>query len=192
MSLCAHARDTRASLAGTIPNVTILWGSWHWAVSGPIGPNLPVFHYPESRSNPVLPSRKPKGGCRREGPDSLSLSSRLTGSANGERERENPSVSSLVLPIEARKEHARDNIKRCANENAKTGIFGPDFPSDARHLGPVWPPVWINVISRSRFFRLPSFLFIYLFISLALFHSFFFYRSLSPPLSFPYLLVLSR
>lgn len=20
-----------------------LWGSWHWAVSGPIGPNLPVF-----------------------------------------------------------------------------------------------------------------------------------------------------
>lgn len=91
----------------------------------------------------------------------------------------------LVLWIEGRwkrKEHARENIKRCGKKNAKTGIFGPDFPSDARHLGPVWPPVWINVISRSRFFRLPFFLFTYLSISLALFHSFFFFSPfLSPP-----------
>lgn len=123
-----------------------------------------------------------------------SFSTPLARSASGERERENPSPFPLVLPIEARwkrKEHARENIKRCANENAKTGIFGPDFPSDARHLGPVWPPVWINVISRSRFFRLPFFLFIYLsiYLSLALFHSFFllllsFSPSLSPTCSF--------
>lgn len=186
MSLCAHARDTRASLAGTIPNVTILWGSWHWAVSGPIGPNLPVFHYPESRSNPVLPSRKPKGLPEGGSRLSLSLSSRLSQGRRTEKENVRIPPFPLVLPIEARKEHARDNIKRCANENAKTGIFGPDFPSDARHLGPVWPPVWINVISRSRFFRLPSFLFIYLFISLALFHSFSSIALFLPPL-FPLL-----
>lgn len=60
----------------------------------------------------------------------------------------------------------RENIKRCANENAKTGIFGSDFPSDARHLGPIWPPVWINVIQRDHAsFRLSFFLFIYLSIS---------------------------
>lgn len=109
-------------------------------------------------------------------------------SQNRRMEKENVEIPPfpLVLPIEARwkrKEHARENIKWCANENAKTGIFGPDFPSDARHLGPVWPPVWINVISRSRFFRLPFFLFIYLSISLAFFHSFFLSLSFSPYLS---------
>lgn len=137
--------------------------------------------YPESRPNPIL-----RANWKGTGGDHDSFSFPLTKPAN--RERESPPFP-LVLPIEARwkrKEHARENIKRCANENAKTGIFGPDFPSDARHLGPVWPPVWINVTSRSRFFRLPFFLFIYLSISLALFHSFFYSRSLSPPL-FPLL-----
>lgn len=114
-----HVRDTRASLAGTIPNVTILWGSWHWAVSGPIGPNLPVFHYPESR--PRIPfylraNWKGAGGALRP----FLLSRHKVGRTEKENVRIPPFPP--VLPIEARwkrKEHARENIKRCGKRKRK-------------------------------------------------------------------------
>lgn len=192
MSLCAHARDTRASLAGTIPNVTILWGSWHWAVSGPIGPNLPVFHYPESRSNPVLPSRKPRGLPEGGSRLSLSLLSPLTGSANGERERENPSVSSRFADRGPERARARQHKEVCKRKRKNRNLW--------TRLSERCPPSWsrlttgvdqrnfaITLLPSSLF---PIYLSIYLSRSLSLF---FFYRSLSPPsLSFPYLLVLSR
>lgn len=135
-----HVRDTRASLAGTIPNVTILWGSWHWAVSGPIGPNLPVFHYPESRPNPILPSRELKG---RRGEDYDSFSSPLARSANGERERENPSVSSRSADrgsMKAERARAREHKEIVQTKTQKRESLDPTFrampailvPSDHR------------------------------------------------------------
>lgn len=56
-------------------------------------------------------------------------------------------------------------VTKIYKSDEKTRIFGPDFPSNARHLGPVWPPVWINVISRSRFSRI-CFIFWFLFVCL--------------------------
>lgn len=104
---------TSVSLAGTIPNVTILWGSWHWAVSGPIGPNLPVFQLSriasESRTTFARTERAPKGDY-----GSFSSPPRKVG-GNGERERENPLSFLSFCRSRARwkrKEHARDNIKR--------------------------------------------------------------------------------
>lgn len=192
MSLCAHARDTRASLAGTIPNVTILWGSWHWAVSGPIGPNLPVFHYPESRSNPVLPSRKPKGGCRREGPDSLSLSSRPTGV--GERRKrtwESLRFLSRFADRGPERARARQHKEVCKRKRKNRNLW--------TRLSERCPPSWSRLTTGvdQRNFAitlLPSSLFpIYLSIYLSRSLSLFFLLSLSfSPLSFPYLLVLSR
>lgn len=155
--------------------MTVLWGSWHWAVSGPIGPNLPVFHCPESRPSLILPSRELKG--RRWDPRSLSPLPSQSCQRTEKGKRENPSVSSRSAdrgPMKAERARAREHKKVCKRKRKKTGIFGPDFPSDARHLGPVWPPVWINVISRSRFFRLPFlpiYLSIYLSCSLTLFFS---------------------
>lgn len=129
---------------------------------------------------PILPPCELKG--RLEG-SRLSLSSPL---AKRRTEKGNvwilplPLVLPIKGPMKAERARAREHKEVCKRKAQKTGIFGPDFPSDARHLGPVWPPVWINVISRSRLpLSSPLSLPIYLSIYLS--------RSLSPPLSFPLL-----
>lgn len=192
MSLCAHARDTRASLAGTIPNVTILWGSWHWAVSGPIGPNLPVFHYPESRSNPVstftqTERRLPEGGSRL----SLSLLSPHRVGERRKRTWESLRFLSRFADRGPERARARQHKEVCKRKRKNRNLW--------TRLSERCPPSWsrlttgvdqrnfaITLLPSSLF---PIYLSIYLSRSLSLF---FFYRSLSPPLSFPYLLVLSR
>lgn len=129
----------------------------------------------------------PEGGSRL----SLSLLSPLTGSANGERERENPSVSSRFADRGPERARARQHKEVCKRKRKNRNLW--------TRLSERCPPSWsrlttgvdqrnfaITLLPSSLF---PIYLSIYLSRSLSLF---FFYRSLSPPLSFPYLLVLSR
>lgn len=124
---------------------------------------------------------------------SLSLSPRLSQGRRTEKENVRIPPFPLVLPIEARKEHARDNIKRCANEKRKNRNLWTRL---SERCPPSWSRLTTGVDQRNFAITLlpsslfPIYLSIYLSRSLSLF---FFYRSLSPPpLSFPYLLVLSR
>lgn len=188
MSLCPHIHDTRASLAGTIPNVTILWGSWHWAVSGPIGPNLPVFHYPESRSNPILPSRTERA---LEKVSILSLFPSLHKEENGEREHENPFVSSRSADqgsMKAERARARERKKMCKwkrkNGNLWTRLSERCPPSWSRLTTGVDQRNFAITLLPSSF--LPTYLSIYLSRSLSLFFllSLSFSPTLSPTCSF--------
>lgn len=95
----------------------------------------------------------------------------------------------LVLPIEARwkrKEHARENIKRLCKQKRKNGNLWTRL---SERCPPSWSRLTTGVDQRNFAITLlpSSFLPIYLYlsISLALFHSFF-SRSLSPPV-FPLL-----
>lgn len=103
----------------TIPNVTILWGSWHWAVSGPIGPNLPVFPSFESRPN----SRRVHFEIKRVVGGFCFRAIQKGGS--------HPSSSSLPSPLSVKNERTSGRIppfpsrieSRCKRkwENAKNG-----------------------------------------------------------------------
>lgn len=104
----------------------------------------------------------------------------------------------LVLPIEARwkrKEHARENIKKVCKRKRKNGNLWTRL---SERCPPSWSRLTTGVDQRNFAITLlpssflPIYLSIYLSLSLALFHSFFFTLALFLPLSFPYLLVLSR
>lgn len=227
---CIHVHDTRASLARTIPNVTILWGSWHWAVSGPIGPNLPVFHHPNrarrlndrrgrtpemekgSPEDSLAFSRVQAGRSSRDqfGPRSTSCPPRDISRAVDDEVDEGESVPGLALDFvgsdrgpdesgnngrawERNENTTKRHVEQTKAQNKKRESLGPTFPSEARHLGPVWPPVWINVISRSRSFLPSPFLFstylpLFLTLSLSLPH----FHSLSLALFLSLSLSLSR
>lgn len=82
--------------------------------------------------------RDPKRGVRGSRPSS-SPSSR----ENGARTNEDPSVPFQSSPDVKGRTNMRENVrgtwkrKHTQKKKKKTGIFGSDFPSDARHLGPV-------------------------------------------------------
>lgn len=122
----------------------------------------------------------------REDLNSLSLLSPYK-EANGERERENPFVSSRFADrglIKAERARARERKKMCKwkrkNGNLWTRL--------SERCPPSWSRLTTGVDQRNFAITLlpSSFLPIYLSIYLALFHSFFYSRSLSPPI-FPLL-----
>lgn len=131
-------------------------------------------------------------GCRREGPDSLSLSSRLSQGRRTEKENvRNPSVSSRFADRGPERARARQHKEVCKRKRKNRNLW--------TRLSERCPPSWSRLTTGvdQRNFAitlLPSSLFpIYLSIYLSRSLSLFFLLSLSfSPLSFPYLLVLSR
>lgn len=120
-------------------------------------------------------------GCRREGPDSLSLSSRLSQGRRTEKENvRNPSVSSRFADRGPERARARQHKEVCKRKRKNRNLW--------TRLSERCPPSWsrlttgvdqrnfaITLLPSSLF---PIYLSIYLSRSLSLF---FFYRSLSPP-----------
>lgn len=153
--LGVHVHDTRASLARTVLNVTILWGSWHWAVSGPIGPNLPVFHWSESRLDSARitrwePHARMENIFRRMSVLRLILLRRpmINGKRGWARVLDNFLFFLLFMAPWKRKKRARENIRKTWNERAKNGNL---WTRVSERCPPSWSHLTTGVVDQRNF-----------------------------------------